>query len=247
MKKNLYQIVLLLGLIVLGISFTHCKKEEQKPKEEVKPEPPPTKGTFTDERDQKVYKWVIINGKTWMAENLAYLPSVSSPEDGSEDVGNSTKYYYYVYDYRGTNVAEAKASNYYKTIGVLYNWEALKTAAPKGWHVPTEHEWAELQQYLGTADEAGNALKEKGTEHWLEPNKGAVDSLGFTVLSSGYRFSDANDFREIRESAYFWTTTEYKDDNSYACTKQLNNETGLIADKYLKKSCACAVRCVKDE
>jgi len=244
MKKTSYKIAFLLGLLILGISFAQCKKDEEKPKEEPKEEPPATSGTFTDARDQKVYKWVIINGKTWMAENLAYLPAVSSPEKGSEDAGSSASSYYYVYDYRGTSVAEAKTTDYYKTIGVLYNWNTIEKAAPAGWHVPTEHEWVELQQYLGTVDEAGNALKEEGTDHWLEPNKGAVDSVDFTMMSSGYRFSDANDFREIRESAYYWTTTE--DDDSYSWTKMFNNETGLVSDKSLKKSCACAIRCIKD-
>jgi uncharacterized protein (TIGR02145 family) len=244
MKKNVYQLMFLLGLFILANSFTQCKKDEEQPKEEPKQEEPVTSGTFTDARDQKVYKWVVINGKTWMAENLAYLPSVSLPENGSEDTGNESKAFYYVYDYRGESVTEAKTSAYYKTIGVLYNWNALETVAPKGWHVPTEHEWADLQQYLGTVNEAGNALKEKGTEHWLEPNKGAVDSVGFTMLSSGYRFADANDFREIRESAYYWTTTE--DDDNYSWTKKFNNETGSVLDKSIKKTNACAIRCIKD-
>jgi uncharacterized protein (TIGR02145 family) len=92
-------------------------------------------GTFTDTRDGNVYNWVQIGDQVWMAENLAYLPSVNRVDDGSEDATGS---YYYVYGYDGTNVAEAKATTNYTTYGVLYNWTAAmdgsvsSTANPSG-------------------------------------------------------------------------------------------------------------------
>ena len=106
---------------------------------------------FTDVRDNKTYKTVKIGDQVWFAENLAYLPQVRGVADKSE-----TEPCYYVYDYEGTDVAAAKATESYKTRGVLYNWHAAcgdkesKTTAvpsgiqgpcPAGWHVPSKAEW----------------------------------------------------------------------------------------------------------
>ena len=114
-------------------------------------------GSFTDSRDGIVYKTVTIGEQVWMAENLAYLPSVSLPSSGS--YGSP---YYYVYDYNTTNVADAKATINYQTYGVLYNWPAAMNGAsasnanpsgvqgvcPEGWHLPSDKEWTQLETYL---------------------------------------------------------------------------------------------------
>ena len=91
--------------------------------------------TFTDERDGNVYKAVDIHGQTWMAENLRYLPSVNGNKN---DIDVPT---YHVYDYDGSDVEEAKATDAYAETGVLYNLLAALEACPEGWHLPTEAEW----------------------------------------------------------------------------------------------------------
>src|SRR5690554_4182629 len=163
-----------------------------------------TSGTFIDSRDGNEYNWVQIGDQVWMAENLAYLPSVNMVADGSEDAAGS---YYYVYGYDGTNVAEAKATDNYATYGVLYNWTAAMNACPDGWHLPSDAEWTELTDYLGGESVAGGKLKETGTTHWASPNTGATNETGFTALPGGYR-NNTGTFHGIGYYGYWWSATE---------------------------------------
>ena len=128
------------------------------------PIPQEAPNTFTDSRDGKVYKTVTIGEQVWMAENLAYLPSVIDPPTGSEDAGHETDPYYYVYGYADIDVAAAKATENYQTYGVLYNWTAAITACPSGWHLPSDAEWKQLEMYLGVTQEEADETWWRGTD-----------------------------------------------------------------------------------
>ncbi len=118
--------------------------------------------SFTDSRDDNVYQVVQIGEQVWMGENLKYLPSVVGPATGSEISGFASESYYYVYDYDGTDVTEAKATDNYNTYGVLYNWNAVMAGeassntnpsgvqgvCPAGWHLPSNAELVEMEEYL---------------------------------------------------------------------------------------------------
>jgi uncharacterized protein (TIGR02145 family) len=169
-------------------------------------------GTVTDIRDGHVYKTVVIGGQNWLAENMAYLPAVSTFSDGSE-----TSPYYYVYGYEGNTVSDAKATSNYATSGVLYNWEAARTACPNGWHLANEDNWKTLEMNQGMSQSdadatgarnsgsVGGKLKEAGTAHWLSPNTGATNASGFTAISSGNRFEAG--FTGLGYSCHFWSLT----------------------------------------
>ena len=213
-----------------------------------------TSGTFIDSRDGNEYNWVQIGDQVWMAENLAYLPSVNMVADGSEDAAGS---YYYVYGYDGTNVADAKATDNYATYGVLYNWTAamdgeassttnpsgIQGVCPAGWHLPSEAEWTELIDYLGGTSVAGGKLKETGTTHWNTPNTGATNETGFTALPGGYR-TNYGSFANIGSYGYWWSATEVS--ASYAWSRRMhNNYSNGYRDNY-NKVVGFSVRCVRD-
>ena len=166
--------------------------------------------TFTDPRDGHKYKIIIVGAQTWMAENLAYLPTVNTSSNGSDSEPK-----YYVYGYEGTDVTIAKATDNYNTHGSLYNWEAAKTACPDGWYLPTDEEWKTMEKYLGMSESAANnngyrssgdvGNKLKSTYGWNQSGNG-IDSEGFNGLPSGNRYG-SNGFGGRGNYARFWSST----------------------------------------
>jgi len=206
-----------------------------------KDEQGPIFGSFNDSRDGNQYKTITIEEQVWMAENLAYLPSVSLPSSGSLSIP-----YYYVYDYEGTNVSEAKITSNYKTYGVLYNWLAAMSACPTGWHLPSNREWEILHNYLGGLDVAGGKMKEAGTTHWESPNTGATNESGFTALPGGYRDNDGN-FHSIGYYGTWWNFTELNELNEgFAWSRNLFYDRSLLNRGVGYNYQGFSVRCLQD-
>jgi uncharacterized protein (TIGR02145 family) len=209
------------------------------------------KGCFTDSRDGNHYTITKIGDQLWMAENLRYLPTVNSPDSGSDTIPC-----YYVYDYNGTSLIQAKATINYSTYGVLYNWPAAMAGSlssisnpsmvqgicPTGWHLPSFNEWMQLTNYLDNR-KAGGKLREAGLTHWKSPNTLALNETGFTALPGGLKDGSGN-FTGINEYTYFQTTTEKE--NVYAfCGLLFYYGVGSGSGTY-HKSVGFSVRCIKD-
>ncbi|MFC2138470.1 FISUMP domain-containing protein [Bacteroidota bacterium] len=220
--------------------------------------------TFTDARDGNTYKWVQIGEQIWMAENLAYLPSVYNVTDGSED--NATGEYYYVYGYDGTNVISAKATGNYQTYGVLYNWNAAMNRAsassanpsgvrgvcPSGWHLPSDDEWEELAQFI--SDDLGPYSKNnddwlnvgghlKTTSGWNNNGNG-TDDYGFSGLPGGIRLDDGS-FQYIGYDGFWYNASE--DDADYAWDRYLDLNYSNLYRNRSKKVDGRSVRCIKND
>lgn len=207
---------------------------------------------FKDTRDGTIYEFVTIGNQKWMVDNLRYLPSVVDSATGSQTIP-----YYYVYDYDGTEVADAKATSNYSTYGVLYNWPAamngtassssnpsgVQGVCPAGWHLPSDAEWTELTTFLGGESVAGGKLKEIGTSHWCSPNTGATDENGFTALPGGARQYTDN-FNSIGGYGFWWSATEYSSSNVYI--RYLNCIDSNANRNNLLKESGISVRCIRD-
>jgi uncharacterized protein (TIGR02145 family) len=208
--------------------------------------------TFTDSRDGNVYQTVTIGTQVWMAENLKYLPDVTEPGTGSQ-----TQTYYYVYGYDGTKVTDAKATENYKTYGVLYNWPAAMTGAtsstanpsnvqgicPDGWHLPSDAEWKQLIDHLEGSNKAGAKLKESGTTNWNKPNAGTTNQSGFTALPGGNRGSYGS-FGLLGDAGYWWSATEGS--SSSALYQDINCNNSHVYRQNASKDLGLSVRCLRD-
>ncbi|MCF8381713.1 MAG: hypothetical protein K9H49_19215 [Bacteroidales bacterium] len=203
-------------------------------------------GSFTDSRDGRTYKWVRIANQTWMAENLAYLPQVNMLNDGSK---YSSKYY--VYNYNGNSVSEAKLSDYYQEYGALYNYYAALNSCPSGWHLPSDDEWKILESNLGmlpiSVDNAGwrgtnEGRSLKARSGWKSSGNGSNIS-DFTAIPGGYRSpSDSSEFETIYSN--FWVAREYNITGAW-CRYLYYNNTGIYRGTF-SKDFGFSVRCIKD-
>ena len=208
------------------------------------------KCSFTDPRDGHVYNCIIIGTQTWMAENLAWLPSVSPSSAGSD-----TDPYYYVYGYEGGTVASAKVTTNFGTYGVLYNWPAALTVCPSGWHLPSDDDWKILEKHQGMSNSdadvqgsrysgsVGGKLKETGTSHWWGLNIAATNTSGFTALPGGFRNNNLG-FSSIGYYGYFWTATG--NSASAAWSRAMDYGFSGVHRNDLARSYSLSVRCIKD-
>lgn len=188
--------------------------------------------TVTDCRDNHTYKTVVIGSQTWMAENLAYLPSVNARSDSSSIMAK-----YYVYDYDGTSMSMAKASSFYTTYGVLYNWAAAGSACPSGWHLPSSAEWRALEGYVG--DSAGTKLKAKSS---LWSINTGTDAYGFSALPGGSY--SGSDFSHVLSNGNWWTATETKTTDAYF--RYMDEINFNVYSYEFPKSRGFSVRCMQN-
>lgn len=194
-------------------------------------------GTFIDERDGREYRTVQIGDQCWMAENLAYLPSVGPSENSYEEA------HYYVYGYFGTNIDQAKATENYKTYGVLYNWPAAIEACPSGWHLPSNDEWWQLVHHIGAGPSSGRVLK--SITGWDQGNPG-TDLFGFTALPAGTSNGRYFGFIGLGFRASWWLSN-ISNSNQYRAHRFYLTDQDRIYENELPMSYGLSVRCIKDE
>jgi uncharacterized protein (TIGR02145 family)/uncharacterized repeat protein (TIGR02543 family) len=139
-----------------------------------------TISTFTDSRDGKTYKKVVILEQTWMAENLNY------------DAPGSVCYRY----------DPANCEMY----GRLYDWETAMTACPVGWSLPSDADWTTLTDFFGGESTAGTKLK--SMDGWNEYGNGTWD-YGFAALPGGVQSSGGGGFSSAGNIGFWWSSTEY--------------------------------------
>jgi len=163
------------------------------------------KDIFTDSRDGKKYKTVVIGTQTWIAENL------------NIDLPGSKCY-----------INEPKNCDKY---GRLYDWETAMKACPSGWHLPSNDEWQTLVDLAGGEEIAGKKLKAK--KGWNEDGNGTND-FRFAALPGGSGIDGGfhggtsdwwSSSKFVASHAYYWRIHSYKMDieNSIGDKTTLNS------------------------
>ncbi len=151
-------------------------------------------GTFTDIRDGKVYKTIKIDGNTWMAQNLNYADSTSTPVL----MGN-------------TACLDDNAENC-NLFGRLYTWDAAMQACPVGWHLPSKAEYEALKSFVG-AD--SSAFKLKTSDGWVINGTDAVGFSALPAVNAGDRADFWSSYGSEGSAEYLSIVREHLDAHIY--------------------------------
>jgi len=149
---------------------------------------PPVFGADLD-YDRATYKTVIINGQTWMAENLNHNPTTGTAKcygHGAED-GNGRL----ITPAWLTGEQALENCNKY---GRLYDWATARTVCPSGWRLPTRDDWNKLKDFV--EDEVFQncedywydwdvATRLKSISSWKNNGNGK-DYYGFNAIGGGF-------------------------------------------------------------
>jgi uncharacterized protein (TIGR02145 family) len=158
-----YNLLLLFSIFAM-IIFSNCGK---------------TESTFTDSRDQTIYKTKEFNGLTWMTNNLQF--ETDSSWCHQNDPKNCKKY------------------------GRLYTWEDAMTACPDGWRVPKQDEWMDLSLHI--ANEEWH--KKDGGENRLYRRVKIGGQSGLDLSLAGLYDPTTNYFFPIGEIGAYWSSTKF--------------------------------------
>ena len=171
----------------------------------------------TVELGGQTYEVVVLNGLTWMAENLNYKVSNSWCYDN--DPANCREY------------------------GRLYTWQAAQNACEAlGWRLPTDEEWREMAKLYGGYYDypEGKAIgdAEKTYEALIEGGQS-----GFSAQLGGWRRSDGG-LGYLGRSGNYWSATEFGSNQGWLYT--FSRDFGKLYRYSLNKSYGHSCRCVRD-
>ncbi|MFN4286627.1 MAG: fibrobacter succinogenes major paralogous domain-containing protein [Lacibacter sp.] len=139
--------------------------------------------------------------------------------------------------------------------GKLYNGYAARSGklCPKGWRIPTDKDWNELESFLGIPaaelgrtgirGEKGALLK--GGNSWQPSEYPVTNETSFTALPAGVRKKNGEYVTE-GQYANFWTTTVYDDRYGlYLWNRHLNFNSNGIGRIYTSANDGYSCRCIK--
>lgn len=237
-RYSLYTVL----FVLLCICFFSCKKDEA-------PEYIIERGTVIDV-DSNVYQTVKIGNQWWMAENLIVTKFNDSTaifrinDDGNEAWASTENPAYCV---------GPKNGNLYNA----YVVNSEKNIAPKGWHVPTDEEWKELERTIGMSQQEadytgwrgvleGNALASKNRAGWgpqvSDSDLYGTDDYGFNGVPGGVRGYDGRTNIQ-NNSAWWWSKTSTDSLNYY---RSIDTDHTEIFRHATVHAYGMSIRCIKD-
>jgi uncharacterized protein (TIGR02145 family) len=171
--------------------------------------------------DGHTYDVVEIGDQCWFAENLRtttyrngdVIPVGLTDGDWTSTSAGATAVYGEgssgCYNY-SPDIDACDEEQSLAEYGRLYNWYAVDDArglCPVGWHVPTDEEWTDLEDFItaqGFSGTVGTALK--STYGWYNGVNG-TDDFWFSALPGGYRNFSLGYFTNAGDDGNWWSSS----------------------------------------
>ena len=207
-------------------------------------------GSVTD-IDNNQYFSVLLGNQEWMAANLKVKKynngdAIVTTTPATLDIQSDTNpEYQWAYNGEDGYVSMPYITNA-SVYGRLYTWYAVtdsRKICPAGWHVPDDSEWSVLIDYLGGDTVAGAKMKESLDIHWVNPEVGVKDEIGFGALLAGYR-DPAGSFLALERTGTWLSTTSFSSTEAPLRTCSFLNS--LVIKTNYSKATGSSVRCIKD-
>jgi uncharacterized protein (TIGR02145 family) len=121
--------------------------------------------------------------------------------------------------------------------------------APEGWHIPSNSEWQNFVQCLGTTDYSSGTMKQQGNAHWnVSYDQHGIKMInnnisGFTALAGGRRYHYGA-FNGLLSDA-LWCSLEKNSNNVASCSISYNTTSIKIGSGGVK-AIGYSVRCLKN-
>jgi uncharacterized protein (TIGR02145 family) len=184
-------------------------------------------GTFTDERDDKIYKYVTIGAQTWMAENLNFDVSGSVCYDDDE---SNCGIYGRLYSWH--NVMDGAGASSLNPSGV-------RGICPAGWHIPSSAEWTVLTDFVGGMP-GTNLMATSG----CSGGGNGTDKFGFSAMPGGSGLHSGSFRDDAGVRGFWWSATA---SGIRRITREMTcGESGVKSDPYEAASYRFSLRCVRD-
>jgi len=212
---------------------------------------PVDSSTFVDNRDNQIYKKVIIGGKIWMGQNLNYRP-ITGNSWCYENDNSMCNQYGRLYDWA---TAIGIDTSYNKTWWGGRGGGVIQGVCPFGWYLPSMQDWRGLLNAVGFY---GAADKLKSRSGWycidgIGSDCNGTDDFKFSAIPGGsftprYYNIDSSfiegSFSGVGTNTTWWTTTEDESNRTYVPV--LSSGFGSVMDAQGLKSAGFSVRCIQD-
>ena len=240
----------ILTLTILSILSATCIK--------IKIPPPAAETETVTDRDGNVYKTIKIGSQWWMMENLKVKTYLNG--DPVIPVLDTATWHHAI------TGSFCVFDNNSLAPGLLYNGYAVtdnRGLAPAGWHISSDADWTQLEEFLGMGpDEAGKIgwrgsheaekLKKSLSQTTITGDWTPISSVWntnetrFTALAGGCRlFNGKWSVPGLGEEGFWWTSS-VRNTDAKMWYRYMDYKNSKIFRYVAPLTYGCSIRCVKD-